>query len=158
MEATIDISPTIVVTLAASSSIYLVASDGTHLTRLTMGPVDRMPTWSPDGQKIAYTSSQDGSLLAQVCVINHDGANPTCYEGEKCIRLAWSPDGRQMACARQREIDLVEMDTRATTALLQAEHDFISGVSWSPDGRRLVFTAGLETMVANELYLFDLAQ
>jgi Tol biopolymer transport system component len=42
-----------------NSDIWLVNADGTGLTRLVGGRTeDTRPTWSPDGQTIAYTSSR----------------------------------------------------------------------------------------------------
>jgi Tol biopolymer transport system component len=46
-------SPTETVT----SSIYVIGSDGHNLERLTMGPYDTDPAWSPNSQSISYTSS-----------------------------------------------------------------------------------------------------
>jgi Tol biopolymer transport system component len=44
--------------------IYVVNEDGTGLTQLTtaVGPNRYYPTWSPDGQHLAYLSSGDGGL------------------------------------------------------------------------------------------------
>jgi Tol biopolymer transport system component len=44
-------------TVGENSDIWLVNADGTGLTRLVGGRTeDTRPTWSPDGQTIAYTS------------------------------------------------------------------------------------------------------
>src|SRR5829696_207297 len=44
--------------------IYVINVDGSGLTRLTYEKAgDRAPTWSPDGQTIAFQSNRSGSLV-----------------------------------------------------------------------------------------------
>jgi Tol biopolymer transport system component len=43
--------------------LYVVNEDGTELTQLTTGWHDFYPTWSPDGQHLAYYRSEDGIRL-----------------------------------------------------------------------------------------------
>jgi Tol biopolymer transport system component len=53
--------------------IYKMNSDG-NLTRLTNHPSrDTHPTWSPDGQRIAFMSERDGN--EEIYVMNADGSN-----------------------------------------------------------------------------------
>ena len=51
-------------------------ADGTGQTRLTNNAGDdRSPTWSPDGQKIAFASDRDGNV--EIYVMNADGTGQT---------------------------------------------------------------------------------
>src|SRR6266542_787498 len=60
--------------LAASSSIYSVNADGTHLTALTSGPFfDTGPAFSPDGRYIAFGSDRGGAVLSDLWTMRSDG-------------------------------------------------------------------------------------
>jgi Tol biopolymer transport system component len=64
--------------------------------------------------------------------------------------LAWSPDGKLIAWARWRgsetTIDVVRPDGRGHRVLTRlAERVQVTGLSWSPDSRRLAFSASRST-------------
>jgi dipeptidyl aminopeptidase/acylaminoacyl peptidase len=66
----------------------------TRLISSTM--LDTNPQYSPDGSKIAFTSSRSGTVQIWVC--DSDGSNPvqvTNFDGAASPR--WSPDGRYIA-------------------------------------------------------------
>ncbi len=153
--ATVDITPTSVVTITFKGSIYTVASDGTDIKRLTMGPDDSRPIWSPDSQKLAFIAVESGIFVGNLCTIDLDGSELACYESVRCGLIAWSPDGSRIACTQKRQIVTIEVDGEEMTTLLQTEHNFLSGISWSPDGKRLVFTAGVMSFAANEIYVLE---
>ena len=68
--------------------LYIVQADGSGLTRMTDNTVvDTSPTWSPDGQSIAYVSDQGG--VWAVWVMNADGSNQ-----RKLFNMKGSPDGK----------------------------------------------------------------
>jgi TolB protein len=81
-----------------SGELYVVAADGTGLTRLTGSEADdEHPTWSPDGSRIAFAS---GFVLASqghpqwLMTISAGGGNPTRigrFSG--VLDPAWSPAG-----------------------------------------------------------------
>lgn len=79
-------------------------ADGSNVTQLTNHPAnDLIPAWSPDGRKIAFTSTRDGN--ANVYVMNADGSNVTQLTDHPSGSWwpAWSPDGQQIAFASGRD-------------------------------------------------------
>ncbi len=57
-----------------SQEIFLNA-DGTGQVNLTNNPAsDGLPTWSPDGSRIAFVSDRDGN--DEIYVMNADGTGP----------------------------------------------------------------------------------
>ncbi|HEU5115463.1 MAG TPA: S9 family peptidase, partial [Isosphaeraceae bacterium] len=81
-----------------NSSLWLVETDGGEPRRLTTAPGSNgEPTWSPDGQSVAFVSDRGGS--AQLWVLPLDGG-----EARQLTRLPidlsgpiWSPKGDKIA-------------------------------------------------------------
>ncbi len=79
----------------ARGDIYSVNSDGTDLVNLTQLQ-DRYdnsnPSWSPDGQYIAFSSTRAGGK-AEIWVMRADGSNPrrVTYVPGQNLSPAWSP-------------------------------------------------------------------
>ena len=72
---------------ATNWEIWVMNVDGTNPQRLTEnGNNDGLPTWSPDGQSIAYVSDQGG--VWGIWVMNADGSNQ-----RKVVDMKGSPDG-----------------------------------------------------------------
>jgi Tol biopolymer transport system component len=88
------------------SSIYVMAADGTHVTRLTTatGFSDRAgaPAWSPDGNSIAYIRSCCflGSNVSGIYVMGAEGGlGQQIGSGSPSGAPVWSPDGGALAVA-----------------------------------------------------------
>lgn len=87
-----------------TNGIHVISADGT-VTRLTSnesGPSGRNPQdpdWSPDGEKILFSSSRyggSGTTRSSTFVMNADGSEETELAGGYSeSRPAWSPDGRK---------------------------------------------------------------
>ncbi|GLX02418.1 S9 family peptidase [Microtetraspora sp. NBRC 16547] len=153
------------------SEIWL-AAPGDGPRRLTGGPRDSSPRWSPDGRSLAYLRPVDGK--PQLHLLPMDGGEPRVLTAASLGAGAavWSPDGRSIAySAPCGDLDphapvvadrleykadgtgllrgltvhvfVVEVETGETRQVTSG--DFHAGEpSWSPDGRRLAFTASME--------------
>ena len=127
-----------------NSEVYLRDENG--LTRLTDDTAsDDHPTWSPDGSKLAFTSSRSGA--AQIYVMNRDGTGISRLTNDAVsYDPAWSPDGTKIAVVSAHtgtlpQIYVVNADGTGRTQLTDGTtNDFWP--AWSPDGNRLAFTRG----------------
>ncbi|WP_103027761.1 S9 family peptidase [Salinibacter altiplanensis] len=82
-----------------TSALWLVSADGTGHTKLTNRTADESsPRWSPDGSKIAFTSSGDdhGTEIYVHWVEENKTARLTQLENAPS-GLSWSPDGTHLA-------------------------------------------------------------
>ena len=87
-----------------ASDVWIVERSGGTARRLTSTPaVEQSPTFSPDGQWVAFTSNRSG--VPQVYVVSREGGDPqrlTWYPAGSIVR-GWTPDGNAILDASGRE-------------------------------------------------------
>jgi len=131
--------------------VYVMSADSSDVTPLSPeGVDDTAPTWSPDGQRIAFVSQRDGNR--EIYIMDADGqnvANVTRHPADDWTP-AWSPDGTQLAFASIRSggWEIYVMDMACLSApescpdsLTQITGNGAGNISpvWSPDGARFAF-------------------
>jgi Tol biopolymer transport system component len=137
------------------SSIYIMAFDpiagrSGQVVRVTDGEGnDGWPTWSPDGQRLAFHSDRSDGF--DIWIINIDGTGLTRLTQHPANDRypAWSPDGRRIAYTSNRNgneevwvIDVAEAlggagDAGAANLSRSPGRDRYP--MWSADGSRLTF-------------------
>ena len=122
-----------------------VADDRTRTaTRLTLGPSDETPAWSPGGEWIAFSKLVRNSNyeLFAVHAVTREQRRLT-RDPEAQTNPAWSPDGSRLAFAEQQSngkwaIFTIGFDgngrKRVTGSQISAQEP-----SWSPDGKKIAF-------------------
>lgn len=140
---------------ARGYNLYTVTSEGANLSRLAGGAEYGRANWSSDGQQISATLSKDSFSAPRLCIVDAPGLEMTCDDSVHCIDVAWSPDGSQIACMTRSAILAVSVEDKRIDTLLDVGGRIISGISWSPDGTRIVFSAGGSFGVANDLYVLE---
>ena len=136
-----------------SLNVYVMNADGTNPTRLTHHNYAAwFPVWSPDGTKIAFWAIGSDNDLTYVYVINADGTNLRKLLTQNITTddllftspLAWSPDGRKIACLIELnnnvDIYVISADGHTRSHLTSFDTIDVSPV-WSPDGTKIAFWA-----------------
>jgi TolB protein len=138
------------------SEIYMLyIEDGTieQITHNAFG--DYEPIWSPDGEKILFSSARDNELY----VMALDGSNLQQLTDNELVDIgvSWSPDGQYIVFSSylaDRRIQFVmNSDGSAPRNITEQPYDGILDVVWSPDGQSLGFI--IRDGYKQELYLID---
>ncbi len=123
--------------------VYVMNSDGTGQTRLTDNPAfDGVPSFSPDGSRIAFASFRDGN--SEIYVMNADGTGQTNLTNHSALDTepAFSPDGTKIAFVRNGNIYVMNVDGTGQTPLTSSGG---FDPAFSPDGSRIAFTSSRTT-------------
>ena len=85
------------------STVSVMDADGSNRTVLAGVAFEHDPSWSPDGSKIAFTSTRDGN--EQIYVMDADGSSQTniSNNSENEDFPSWSPDGSKIAFRSGRD-------------------------------------------------------
>jgi TolB protein len=129
----------------SNEELFVMRADGTGQRRLTRyRHEDLMPSWSPDGSRIAFARRAPGALTA-VYTIRPDGTGlrrvalaPAGFHSDP----AWSPDGRRIAFTAGNGLEfggeLYVMDADGShVRRLARVAEIVWSPQWSPDGRLL---------------------
>ncbi|MFO8234831.1 MAG: PDZ domain-containing protein [Bacteroidales bacterium] len=129
-----------------------------NLTK-SSGARDKDPAWSPNGEKVAYISDQDGEY--EIHVIDAKGKKEAIKltEHEEGYRhtLRWSPDGNKIAFTDQNlTLYYLDVDSKEIAKVDKAHYESVDvpidekpiyDFRWSPDSRYLAYSKMTEKQV-----------
>ena len=121
------------------SDLMLVDLDSGETAVLTGAPGQRngSPRWSPSGETIAFLSQRAG--WSEIWLIRPDGQGERqlTHLGYDVSDIAWSPDGRRLACTVNRggAFDLALVDAPSgDVSYLRTGQGYYSRPNWSAQG------------------------
>jgi len=132
----------------------------------TPADIDDDPDWSPNGQKIVFTShaatdNPINSASAEVYTMNPDGTGKIRLtdNSEEERAPSWSPDGRHILfCCRRGGPDFEICGMNADGTGQRQLTDNATGEltpSWSPDGKQIVFHRRVGERAQFQLFLIN---
>jgi TolB protein len=120
-----------------ANNIFVMDADGTDVTQLTFQDFpngDIQPTWSPDGNQIAYLHTTASSQDVYVMDADGDNQTPVTATAGNEYSPVWSPDGELVAVELGSEIVTVDVDSPTTVANLTMTTVQDQYASWAPAG------------------------
>lgn len=135
--------------IQSRGDLFMLPAEHGPLRSLTRSPgvAERYPTWSPDGERIAYWSDRTGEYELWLRAADGSGGETRLTNLGPGYRYfpVWSPDSSQIGFLDEKNVlRILDVATRSTSkvdrlwGLTHGDRlDFIPG--WSPDSRWLAY-------------------
>lgn len=129
---------------ARGNHVYVMRPDGTGLRRMSTEDVSAYADFSPDGRRLAFVERQS------IVIVDVDGRNrqqfrPSDAPDPSYPGVAWSPDGRQLACITEdwnreaernrlsnRRILIMDAEDGTARTLRIPDVEYLGWLHWLP--------------------------
>ena len=120
---------------------------------------DVHPSWSPNGNEIAFSRSENNRPL-QIYIMDSRGGNARPISGAHFNdrHPAWSPDGRRIVFVHARALGqpaVYSMNGNGEDRVRLSDCHADSRPAWSPDGTQIVYNHALKQGIRN-LFVVDI--
>lgn len=138
-----------------TAHIWIVDATGTHARQVTQTPAgvrNWVPSFSPDGSRIAFYRCSQGPCSLMVMSTDGTGERTLATPAISATMPTWSPDSTRILFIGYRgnnpDVYVINVDGSALTPLVATPDDETRAV-FSPDGRKLLYVASGQLRLAD---------
>ena len=141
--------------------VYDLAGD-TQIQQLTFGGDNQRPIWTPDSQRITFSSDREGTMSLYSMPADGSGAAErltTADEGTLHWPGSWAPDGQTLLFNVERDqltdwdIWTLSANGRETQSLYDTPDTIYLGAELSPNGQWLAYGGGGSNAANSDIYV-----
>lgn len=162
---------------SGASILYLLNADGSNLRRLsppfaashsftTPGgrqmttTMDYAPAFNPDGSKIVFCSTRDGSAALYLMNVDGSGVTMLTHQAQMCALPRFTPDGKRIVFLygdTTKQLAMINPDSSGAACLGSQAIGEVRHFTINPDSHHVAFiTAPRASGAQGMLYLADL--
>jgi hypothetical protein len=124
--------------------IYVASLDGTNVRRVSGGGYAAIPSWSPDGDRLAFARAEQEQPkvwnLWTVDLASGEMHRLTSHRVGQPWGASWFPDGSRIAYSLEDRLVIHDLDSgREKTFTSPRKGQLIRTPAVSPDGKRVIF-------------------
>jgi hypothetical protein len=124
--------------------VYVARADGRETRRVSGEGYAAVPTWSPDGRRLAFLRAESDRPnvwnLWMLDLAKSEMTRLTNYRYGQVWGGAWFPDGQRIAYSHEDRLMLLELGTGRTTVYdSPLKKRLVRTPAVSPDGRLIIF-------------------
>jgi Tol biopolymer transport system component len=125
-------------------AVYIADSDGRHVRRVSGEGFAAVPSWSPDGQTLAFVRAEAGHPriwnLWTTDLTSGEFRRLTNHRVGQPWGASWFPDGKRIAYSLEDRLVLLDLETGAERVFRTPKAGrLVRTPAVSPDGERIIF-------------------
>jgi YD repeat-containing protein len=138
-------------------AVYVADRDGTGITRVSGAGYAAVPSWSPDGTRLAFIKAEpDRARVWNLWLLNvatGELQRHTSFIRGQVWGASWFPDGHRVAYSHEDRLIVSDLQSGADEVQASpVKGRLVRTPAVSPDGRRIVFQ-----VYGNGVWMLDLA-